>query len=182
VNHPYKLKLTLGQRNSLKSFMKKTNDKREYRRAEAILRKCEGRTYKAIAKEHGVDERTVQRWIAEYIKKGGTEGLAIRKSSSGSKPRITDKDREIVLSTLFNDPHLFGYLRNTWSLRSLANCLTNEIGIPISFKHLQRITKDLGVRCKRPKLELLHGEDYEEGKEKVQNYKQIASALKKREL
>ena len=74
--------------------MKKTNDKREYRRAEAILKKCEGRTYKAIAKEHSVDERTVQRWIAEYIKKGGTEGLTIRKSS-GSKPRITDKDREI---------------------------------------------------------------------------------------
>jgi hypothetical protein len=34
--------------------------------------------------------------FADYIKKGGTEGLAIRKSS-GSKPRITDKDREIIL-------------------------------------------------------------------------------------
>ena len=93
------------------------------------------------------------------------------------------KTERIILSALFNDPHIFGYLRNTWSLESLANCLTNELGIPISFKHMQRITKDLGVRCKRPKLELLHGgEDYEEGKEKVQNYKQIASALKKREL
>ena len=29
---------------------------------------------------------------------------------------------------------------------------------------------------------ILHDKDYEEGKEKVQNYKQIASALKKREL
>jgi hypothetical protein len=63
----------------------------------------------------------------------------------------------------------------------LAKCLTNELDIPISFKHLQRITKDLGVRCKRPKLELLHGEDYEEGKGRMENYKQIASALKKRE-
>jgi len=100
----------------------------------------------------------------------------------GSKSSITDENREIILSVLFNDPHIFGYLRNTWSLRSLANCLTNELGIQISFKHLQRITKELGVRCKRPKLELLHGEDYEEGKERVKNYKQIASALKKREL
>ena len=66
--------------------------------------------------------------------------------------------------------------------RSLAKCLTDELGVPISFKHLQRITKDLGIQCKRPKLELLHGEDYEEeGKERVENYKQIASALKKRE-
>jgi len=30
-------------------------------------------------------------------------------------------------------------------------------------------------------LELLHGEDYEQGKEQVENYKQVASALKKRE-
>ena len=60
--------------------MKKTNYKREYRRAQAILRKCESRTCKAIAMEHGVDERTVQRWIADYIKKKGrTEGLAIHK-------------------------------------------------------------------------------------------------------
>jgi hypothetical protein len=80
------------------------------------------------------------------------------------KPRILDEDRDAILSVLFNDPHIFGYLRNTWSLRSLSRCLTNELDIPISFKHLQRITKDLGVRCKRPKLELLHGEDYEEGK------------------
>lgn len=79
--------------------MKKTNDKREYRRAQTILRKCEGRTYKAIAKEHDVYERTVQRWIADYIKKGGTEGLMIRKSS-GSKPRITDKDRDYPLNII----------------------------------------------------------------------------------
>ena len=93
------------------------------------------------------------------------------KKPGGSKSGITDENREIILSALFNDPHLFGYLRNTWSLRSLAECLTNELGITISFKYLQRITKDLGIRCKRPKLELLHGEeDYEEGKEKVENY------------
>ena len=45
------LKLTIGQRNGLKSFMKKTNDKKEYRRAQAVLEKSEGKTHKAIAKE-----------------------------------------------------------------------------------------------------------------------------------
>ena len=39
----------------------------------------------------------------------------------------------------------------------------------------------MGIRCKRPKLELEHGPDYyEEGKKQVKNYKQVASALKKR--
>ena len=36
------------------------------------------------------------------------------------------------------------------------------------------------IRCKRPKLELEHGPDYEEGKKQVKNYKRAASALKKR--
>ena len=111
----------------------------------------------------------------------GTKGLERRKLG-GTKSRITDENREIILSVLFNDPNVFGYIRNTWSLRSLAKCLTEELDIPISFRHLQRMLKDMGIRCKRPKLELEHddGADYDEGKKKVQNYKKIASALKKR--
>jgi len=48
----------------------------------------------------------------------------------------------------------------------LAKCLTEELDIPISFKHLQRILKDMGIGCKRPKLELEHGPDYDDGKKK----------------
>jgi transposase len=162
----------------LKSIMKSTDIKKDYRRLLAILQKGEGRTYHDIAKEHGISSRSVQRWVAAYIKKG-IDGVRMKKPG-GSKSSITDENKEIILSALFNDPHIFGYLRNTWSLRSLARCLTDELDIPISFKHLQRITKDMGIRCKRPKLELLHGPDYEEGRERVENYKQVASALKKR--
>ncbi len=105
--------------------------------------------------------------------------MEIKKTRS-TQSRITDENRETILSVLFNDPTIFGYVRNTWSLRSLAKCLTEELDIPISFRHLQRILKDMGIRCKRPKLELEHGPDYDEGKKQVKNYKQIASALKKR--
>ena len=159
--------------------MKNTSDKKNYRRLLAVIQKSNGRTFEDIAKEHGVSIRTVQRWISAYLKTG-TKGLEIKKTG-GTKFRITDEDREIMLSVLFNDPNIFGYIRNTWSLRSLAKCLTKEFGISISFKHLQRILKDMGIRCKRPKLELEHdGSDYEEGKKKVKNYKNVASALKKR--
>ena len=177
---PFRLKLAAGQVNSLRLFLEKTSDKREYRRAVAVLQKADGKTYDYIAREQRVHIRTAKKWVGDYIK-NGIKGLKIRENHGGPKPRITDEGREAILSVLFNDPHIFGYLRNTWSLRSLSRCLTDELDIPISFKHLQRITKDLGVRCKRPKLELIHGEDYQEGKERVENYKQVASALKKRE-
>jgi transposase len=117
-------------------------------------------------------------WISAYLHTG-ISGLEIKKTRS-TKSRITDENREIILSVLFNDPNIFGYIRNTWSLRSLAKCITEEFHIQISFRHLQMILKDMGIRCKRPKLELEHGPDYDEGKKQVQNYKQIASALKKR--
>src|SRR6476660_3932020 len=158
--------------------MKNTDNKKEYRRLLAILQKGESRTFEDIADEHGVSIRSVQRWVAAYIQ-SGIDGVKMNKPG-GSKSSITDEDKEIILSALFNDPHIFGYLRNTWSLRSLARCLTDELDIPVSFKHLQRITKDMGIRCKRPKLELLHGSDYQEGRKRVEDYKRVASALKKR--
>jgi transposase len=46
--------------------MKKTNDKKECCRAQVVLEKSEGKTHNEIAKEHGVNERTTQRWIAAY--------------------------------------------------------------------------------------------------------------------
>ncbi len=176
--HVSKLNLTTAQKNSILRMMRNTLDKKLYRRLLAVIQKSNGRTFEDIAKEHDVSIRTVQRWISAYLKTG-TKGLEIKKSG-GTKFRITNEDREIMLSVLFNDPNIFGYIRNTWSLRSLAKCLTEELDIPISFKHLQRILKEIGIRCKRPKLELEHGADYEDGKRKIKNYKKVASALKKR--
>ena len=146
-----KLKLTIGQANGLRSFIEKTNDKREYSRAVAVLQKADGKTYDYIARDHRVHIRTTKQWVHNYIKKG-IEGLKTRENHGGPKRRITDENKEIILSVLFNDPHLFGYLRNRWSLRSLAKCITNELDIPISFKHLQRITRNLGIIFKRPNL------------------------------
>lgn len=174
-----RLFLSVKEKNHLKSLMDSTNDKKEYRRIQAILQKSDGRTFEYIAKEHRVDLRTVKRWIGDYNRKG-IDGLKIKRHYGGPKPRITDEKKEVILSVLFNDPGIFGYVRNTWNLRSLAKCLTEELGIPVSFTHLQRILRDMGVRCKMPKLELEHGPDYEEGKERVENYKQVASALKKK--
>jgi hypothetical protein len=43
-----KLKLTIGQIKGLRSFIEKTNDKREYRGAVAVFQKADGTTYDYI--------------------------------------------------------------------------------------------------------------------------------------
>ncbi len=73
-----------------------------------------------------------KRWVAYYIQ-SGIDRIKMKKPG-GTKSGITDENREIILSALFNDPHIFGYLRNTWSLQSLANCLTNGLRNPNQFQ------------------------------------------------
>ena len=77
MNHPSALGLTIEQKNMLKLSMKTTDNKNEYRKLFAILQKGEGRTYHDIAKEPGINSRSVQRWISAYIKKG-IDGLKTR--------------------------------------------------------------------------------------------------------
>ncbi len=99
---PFKLKLATGQVNSLRLFMEKTSDKKEYRRAVAVLQKADGKTYDYIAREQRAHIRTAKKWVGDYIK-NGIKGLKIGKNHGGPKPRITDEDREVILSVLFND-------------------------------------------------------------------------------
>ena len=50
--HGSKLHLTIEQKNSLKSLMKNTTDKRQYRRFLAILQKSNGRTLRHIERTY----------------------------------------------------------------------------------------------------------------------------------
>jgi len=43
-----------------------------------------------------------------------------------------------------------------------------------------RIINDVGIVCKRPKLELEKGTDYEEKKKRIEGYKKVSSALLKK--
>ena len=81
--------------------MKNTTDKKYYRRLLAILQKSNGRTFADIAKEHDVSIRSVQRWVSAYLQIE-TNGLEIRKKTGSTKSRrITDENREIILSLYF---------------------------------------------------------------------------------
>ena len=91
---PSKPKLTTGQVNGLRSFMDKTEDKKEYRRAVAILQKADGKIYDYIAHEHRVHIRTAKKWIGEYIK-NGIEGLKTSKIIVVESPELQTKAERV---------------------------------------------------------------------------------------
>jgi transposase len=178
----YILKLSDTQKKELIRFMKNTKDKEEYRRASAVKQKMEGISYRTIARNVGVNYRNVYDWINNYRKYDGLDGIRNKRMNAGRKPVIsTDKNKEIVKDIILNkSPKTFGYLKNTWSIRLLATYLSSLLEMNVSPMQTWRIIHDLGIVCKRPKLELEKGDDYEEKKGKINRYKKVSSALFKK--
>lgn len=58
--------------------------------------------------------------------------------------------------------------------------LSSLLGINVSRSQMWRIIHDLGIVYKQPKLELEKEENYEEKKGKIDRYRKISSAFKKR--
>ena len=100
----------------------------------------------------------------------------------GKKPRIGEKEKKLIAEIALKSPKAFGYLKNDWSIRFLANHLSKEVGIKISKSHLHRILHELGLAYKRPKAYVKSkDQDYEIKKKALESYKKIAKALLKKE-
>ena len=162
--------------------MKSTRDKEEYRRASAIKQKMEGIPYRTIARNVGVNYRNVYDWINNY-RKYGLDGIRNKRKNGGRKPVISsDKNKETIKDIVLNkSPKTFGYLKNTWSIRLLVTYLSSLLEMNVSSMQTWRIIHDMGIVCKRPKLELEKGTDYEEKKNNIDRYKKVSSVLLKKD-
>lgn len=92
--------------------MKRTRDKEEYRRIYAIKQKIEGVPYRTIAKDMGVNYRSVYDWIDNY-RKLGLDGIRNKRNNGGRRPVIsTVKNKEMIKDIVLNQsPKTFGYLK-----------------------------------------------------------------------
>ena len=163
--------------------MRGPGDKEEYRRASAIKQKMEGIPYRTIARNVGVNYRNVYDWINNY-RKYGLDGIRNKRKNGGRKPVISsDKNKETIKdrAVLNKSPKTFGYLKNTWNIRLLATYLSSLLEMNVSPMQTWRIIHDMGIVCKRPKLELEKGTDYEEKKNNIDRYKKVSSVLLKKD-
>ena len=135
----------------------------------------EGIPYRTIARNVGVNYRNVYDWINNY-RKYGLDGIRNKRKNGGRKPVISsDKNKETIKDIVLNkSPKTFGYLKNTWSIRLLATYLSSLLEMNVSPMQTWRIIHDMGIVCKRPKLELEKGTDYEE---KEEQYRQIQESI-----
>jgi len=179
ANRIRRIELSAAERRALLGLMKATRSKREYREASAIIEKAERLTYEAIAEKHGVHKETVKRWVRAYAEHG-LQGLR-DKPHPGRPSGYTEAQRRRIVELALKSPRLFGYLKNSWSVRLLSRHLTREAGVKISKSHIWRILHEADIVHKRPKATVRSPDpDYRRKAAKVSTYKRIAPALEKR--
>jgi transposase len=83
-----------------------------------------GIPYRTIAKDMGVNYRSVYDWIDNY-RKYGLNGIRNRRKNGGRRAVIsTNKNEEMIKEIVLNkSPRTFGYLKNTWSITLLPSIL-----------------------------------------------------------
>ncbi|MBS3106376.1 helix-turn-helix domain-containing protein [Candidatus Woesearchaeota archaeon] len=170
--------LTSAQRQRLRSFMAKTNDKREYRAADGLLQRAEGKSADEVARRLGVTIKQVFTWTRKF-RASGTDGLHMKKPT-GRKTTKADAAKPIIAKIIDEEPQAFGYLKGRWALRDIEKELKKE-GIGMHFTSVGRMLGDLGIVLKSPKLRAPGSirKNYRK-REEIRRYKRIAPALFKK--
>jgi len=161
--------------------MKKTKDKLEYRAADGLLMRAEGKSVDAISRRLGVSMNQVFVWTRKF-RATGTKGLRMKKPT-GRKTTKADAAKPKIAALIDKDPQAFGYLKGRWVLRDISRELKKE-GVDMHWTSVGRVLEDLDLVLKSPRLRAPGSikKNYRK-REEIQRYKRIAPALlKKRSL
>jgi transposase len=171
--------LRSSQRDQLRSFMAKTNDKREYRAADGLLLRAEGKSADDVSRRLGVTRKQVFVWTRKF-RAYGTNGLHVKKST-GRKTTKADAAKPKIAALIDKDPQQFGYLKGQWVLRDISRELKKE-GIDMHWTSVGRMLDELNIVQKTPRLRAPGSlkKNYRK-REEIRRYKRIAPALLKKE-
>lgn len=170
--------LTSTQQRQLRQFRAQTNDKREYRSADGLLLRAEGKSADDVAHRLGVTIKQVFVWTRKF-RSIGIAGLRIKKST-GRKTTKADAAKPIIAKIIDEDPQAFGYLKGRWVLRDISRELKKE-GIEMHWTSVARMLEELDIGLKSPRLRALGSikKNYRK-REEIRRYKRIAPVLLKK--
>jgi len=130
--------LTEEQQNELAHLYRSTKDVRLRTRAQMVLLACEQRlTAPAIAAIVREDDETVRRWLKRYLAQGleGWRDLPM----PGAPPKITRTYIQQLLEAVRHRPRALSQPYSMWTLQRLADYLSEQTGISVSYETIRRL-------------------------------------------
>lgn len=114
----------------------------ERRRERAIELLHQGHQPVEVARELGVDRRSVRRWKAAYNKEG-MQGIRA-KPASGRPPRLRAKQREKLKRLLLKGAVASGFSTDLWTCPRIAKVIQARFGVRYHVDHIGRLLRALG--------------------------------------
>ena len=120
----------------------------ERRRLRAVALLEQGQAPVEVARQLGVDRRSVRRWNAAY-RRQGAQGLAAR-PAPGRPSKLSARQRRQLLRILRHGAAASGFERDVWTYPRVAEVLRRRFGISYHVDHLGRLLRSLGWTPQRP--------------------------------
>lgn len=141
--------LTEKQLAELEELYQKTKTPRYRTRAQMVLLSAEkGLKAEEIAQIVRESHVTVLRWLKRYLAEG-VEGL-MDAPRSGRSTTVTEAYRERLKEVVRRRPRSLGLEYSMWTLRRLADYLTEETGLRVSFETVRRELAKEDIVFSRP--------------------------------
>jgi transposase len=120
----------------------------EQRRRRAVDLLEEGWAPCEVARELGVDRRSVRRWRASH-EAYGTEGLAA-KPVPGRPSKLTESNRAKLEEILLQGARAAGYPTNLWTCARVAELIRRRFRVRYHPHHVARLLRAMGFSPQKP--------------------------------
>ena len=135
---------------------KRTTDGRKHGRAalpvmrqQAVKAIREGQDVASVAAAHGVNVRSVFRWLADFA--NGGQNALLSKPIPGRPPKVSEDEMRWLAKTVKeNTPRQFKFVFGLWTLTLVGALIESEFGKKLSLGSVSRIMKILGFSAPKP--------------------------------
>ena len=129
----------------------------ERRRLRALQLLEEGRAPVEVAREIGVDRRSVRRWKSA-VRKNGKDGIRAR-PAPGRPSRLSPEQRKELEEWLLKGAKAAGFETDLWTCRRVAQLIVWRFGVFYHVDHIGRLLHGLGWSPQKPRRQAVERDE-----------------------
>ncbi len=125
-----------------------TPEELERRRFRALTLLQHGKSPVEVARQLGVDRRSVRRWKSANQQHG--RGALTARPASGRPARLQPGQKQTLRRALLRGAQAAGFENDLWSCRRVAQLIQQRFGIRYERTHVCRLLHNLGFTPQKP--------------------------------
>lgn len=115
----------------------------------AALKRREGKSLDAIARDLGMGRRTVHEWLRRFVEMG-LEGVYDKKQP-GRPRRLTERQTRELRKDLMAGPEGFGFSKQLWTTRMVQEHVKRKFHAEYVDRHMRRLLQGMGFSIQKPR-------------------------------